>query len=118
MENACIYPFHEELDVIFEINNHSFRDPIYDSYSEASNEEPKYLEPIEQPSIKGDMPIFNIDFGHHFEHIFIDLFQPYHLVFKEVLGHNFIVISSFLKQIFASTWNKFLSPEHRYFSAT
>ena len=51
MENACIYPFHEELDVIFEINNHSFGDPIYDSYSEASNEEPKYLEPIEQPSI-------------------------------------------------------------------
>ena len=44
MENACIYPFHEELDVIFEINNHSFRDPIYDSYNEASNEEP-----IEQP---------------------------------------------------------------------
>ena len=46
MENACIYPFHEELDVIFEINNHSFGDPVYDSYSEASNEEP-----IEQPSI-------------------------------------------------------------------
>ena len=51
MENASIYPFHEELDVIFEINNHIFGDPIYDSYSEASNEEPKYLEPIEQPSI-------------------------------------------------------------------
>ena len=51
MENACIYPFHEELDVIFEINNHSFGGPIYDSSSEASNEEPKYLEPIEQPSI-------------------------------------------------------------------
>ena len=46
---------HEELDVIFEINNHSFGDPKYDSYSEASNEEPKYLEPIEKPSIKGDM---------------------------------------------------------------
>ena len=41
MENACIYPFHEELDVIFEINNHSFGGGIYDSYSEASNEEPK-----------------------------------------------------------------------------
>ena len=40
-ENASIYPFHEELDVIFEINNHIFGDPIYDSYSEASNEEPK-----------------------------------------------------------------------------
>ena len=51
MENACIYPFHEELDVIFEINNHSFGDPVYDLYSEASNEEPKYLEPIEKPSI-------------------------------------------------------------------
>ena len=51
MENASIYPFHEELDVIFQINNHSFGDPIYDSYSEASNEEPKYLEPIEQPRI-------------------------------------------------------------------
>ena len=46
-----MHPFHEELDVIFEINNHSFGDPIYDSSSEASNEEPKYLEPIEQPSI-------------------------------------------------------------------
>ena len=46
MENACIYPFHEELDAIFEINNHSFGDPIYDSSSEASNEEH-----IEQPSI-------------------------------------------------------------------
>ena len=46
MENACIYPFHEELDVIFEINNHSFGGPIYDSSSEASNEEP-----IEKPSI-------------------------------------------------------------------
>ena len=43
--------FNEELDVIFEINNHSFGGPIYDSSSEASNEEPKYLEPIEQPSI-------------------------------------------------------------------
>ena len=41
LENACIYPFHEELDVIFEINNHIFWDPIYDPYSEASNEEPK-----------------------------------------------------------------------------
>ena len=45
MESACIYPFHEELDVIFEINNRSFGDPVYDPYSEASNEEP-----IEQPS--------------------------------------------------------------------
>ena len=51
MENACIYPFHEELDVIFEINNHIFGGPIYDSSSEASNDKPKYLEPIEQPSI-------------------------------------------------------------------
>ena len=51
MENGCIYPFHEELDVIFEINNHNFGNPIYDSYSEAYNEEPKYLEPIEKPSI-------------------------------------------------------------------
>ena len=50
------------------------------------------MEPIEKPSIKGDMPIFNIDFGHHFEHIFIYLFQPYHIVFEAVLGHNFIVL--------------------------
>ena len=40
MENTSIYPFHEELDVIFEIYNHSFGEPIYDSYSEAYNEEP------------------------------------------------------------------------------
>ena len=31
--------------------HHSFGAPIYDSYSEASNDEPKYLEPIEKPSI-------------------------------------------------------------------
>ena len=37
--------------VIFEINNHSFGGPVYESYSEASNEEPEYLEPIEKPSI-------------------------------------------------------------------
>ena len=43
--------FHEELDVIFEINNHSFGDPIYDSYIESSNEEPICLEPIEKPRI-------------------------------------------------------------------
>ena len=48
---GCIYPFHEELDVIFEINNHCFGGSIYDSSSEESNEEPKYLEPIEKPSI-------------------------------------------------------------------
>ena len=41
MENESIYPFHAELDVIFEINNHIFRDLIFDSYSEAANEEPK-----------------------------------------------------------------------------
>ena len=49
--STCIYPFHEELVVIFEINNHSFGGPIYDSSSEACNEGPKYLEHIEQPSI-------------------------------------------------------------------
>ena len=45
MENGSMYPFHEE------INNHNFGDPIYDSYIEEYHEEPKYLEPIEKPSI-------------------------------------------------------------------
>lgn len=77
MANACNFQFHEDIDAIFKIVDHSrgsrdmdsrkFRDPIYDTCTDVSSEKMVAFELLELPNIVEDLQ---------------DKLQPYALIYN------------------------------------